>query len=42
MAACDHLRYEGLGCTEYHGNCRDILPISGVGYAPTEAHFGVG
>ena len=25
MAACDHYRYELLGCTEYHDNCTDNL-----------------
>jgi uncharacterized protein len=25
IAACDHYRYEGLGCTEYHDNCTDNL-----------------
>jgi hypothetical protein len=25
LAACDHYRYEQLGCTEYHDNCTDNL-----------------
>jgi uncharacterized protein YcgI (DUF1989 family) len=25
FAACDHWRYETLGCTEYHDNCTDNL-----------------
>lgn len=28
IAACDHTRYQSLGCTEYHDNCTDNLKMA--------------
>lgn len=28
IAACDHYRYQQLGCTEYHDNCTDNLRMA--------------
>ena len=38
FAACDHWRYEVLGCTEYHDNCTDNLAagMAGLGLTPPE------
>jgi uncharacterized protein YcgI (DUF1989 family) len=38
MAACDHFRYEELGCTEYHDNCTDNLAAGmlELGFTPPE------
>lgn len=38
LAACNHSRYEQLGCKEYHRNCEDNLweAMVELGYKPTE------
>ena len=38
MAACDRVRYELLGCKEYHRNCTDNMweALLAVGIRPTE------
>ncbi len=38
VAACDHWRYELLGCTTYHDNCTDNLAegLAALGLAPPE------
>ena len=38
FAACDHWRYEILGCKEYHDNCTDNLmaALAALGLAPPE------
>ncbi len=38
MAACDHYRYQLLGCTEYHDNCTDNLAngMKEIGYEVSE------
>ena len=38
LAACDHYRYELLGCVEYHDNCTDNLAaaLAELGLTPPE------
>jgi len=38
FAACDHWRYEILGCKEYHDNCTDNLwaCLAALGLVPPE------
>src|SRR4029079_13980405 len=31
IAACDHHRYQGLGCSDYHDNCTDNLRMALIG-----------
>lgn len=36
IAACDHTRYQQLGCNEYHDNCADNfrMSLAAIGVAP--------
>jgi uncharacterized protein YcgI (DUF1989 family) len=38
LAACDHYRYELLGCTDYHDNCTDNLrqALGALGLTPPD------
>ena len=38
LAACDHYRYQLLGCAEYHDNCTDNLAmaLAELGLTPSE------
>ena len=38
IAACDHTRYQQLGCTEYHDNCADNFRMSLAAIGATPIH----
>ncbi len=38
IAACDHTRYQQLGCTDYHDNCADNFRMSLAAIGATPVH----